>query len=775
MTSRLAGVLVVGIGLAAGPAWAAGSSAAEVAASAAAFRAAYGSGADVSLGPGPSGTRFVAGFRTEPLAGEPVGAAWRFLEREAALLGMTDPRATLSVERVYAWRGWTMVHFRQTAFGLPVLGHGFVVVADGEGRVYQVAGRFAQLVPFDDAGLLGEAGAAKALATLVPAAEVTSLERAVYADADGARFVYLAVVENGGPFERFEVLQDAATGRPLGVRRLFVQARANVYEVNPVTTPALTEVELLGLTSATNLVGDLATSYGCVGTYCDSVRQNAAPDVAGDYLFTPSDLATPDPFAETEAYYQTDRLNRYLQANLGFTWSCGGSSQMLVAVNMDYPNAWFGDIDGDRCGDATIGRGTERNFAYDSDVIFHEFGHGLFGQLCDVRGWAFDDLGPDFSGGGLGEGTADYVAVTVNDEDHLGEYMGGDPSSGGSSETGIRDAVNDDVCPRSLVGEEHYDGKIWLGTLWEIRTAIGTAKADALMIATVSALSEAANFDEAGRGLIAAAERFVGTGEFTAEDRTAVEAIVTGRGLPGCLRIVDLYDPDTGESFTGTAFSMGLDDMGGWLDELASGIQFRIRTPPTAVRVTLEVTPAPWMDPSAYDLYMRVGEPVHFTISGHDMTLDGYDRVLTDGPGGMTMATWSTPPLVPGSDYYFTFIHRSGPYVIMNFHALVALEEPPEEAGDVGDAEAEAVEDVPVEAPEEVVEAEVAADGDEDVPEDHADLSDTVGDVLPGDASDAGAEVTIGGGGCGCAVAPVTGFGTLFALLLGAALLLRRR
>ncbi|MBI5500195.1 MAG: hypothetical protein HY907_08130 [Deltaproteobacteria bacterium] len=731
---------------------------------AASFHASYPE-ADVRFEPDSVGATFLGGFRTAPLADDPVDAAWRFLERESAILGLTDPSASLRVDRTLEWRGWTMVRFRQLAYGRPVLGRGFVVVADAEGSVYQVAGSFADVSRVAEGAPLSDQEAVAALRMIVPTVKITSLDPAVFVDRDGARFVNLVVVENGGPFERYEVVQDAVSGRPIAAGSLFKKARANVYPISPAIDPATSEVELLGLTSTTALEGDHAQSFACTGRYCSGITHRAAPDAAGDYLFLPEEPSLTDSFSEAQGYYSADRLGRYMQDNWGYTWNCRGTNVMKVAVNMDYCNAMYGDVDGDRCGDAMIGQGTERDFAYDSDVIFHEFGHGLFSQFTDIRGWGvFDELGPDFTGEGLGEGTADYVAVTVDGDPRLGEYMSGDSCGGSMGEVGLRNAENSFTCPSALVGESHYDGRILLGTMWEIRTALGAAKADALFFSMLGALSDVADYDEVGRGLLSAATRLLGTGVLAAGDELVIETIVTGRRLVDCVRIVDLYDPDTGTSTPGNAFSLGIDDTGGWIDEIPSGIQFRIRTPIDAFRASLVIRAATIVEPNSYDVYMRAGAPVHFSLSGYSLIIDGYDQVVTGNPDGFTIATWSTPPLVPGSDYYFTFVHRNPTAVLLNFSASISITPPRPEPTDGG--EEDVVEDVPVEVEEEAeIEEEVAPD---------VGTPDATAETVE-DAADIDGTITVGDG-CGCRATPPAGTSLLAAFfLVAAALLLRRR
>jgi hypothetical protein len=299
----------------AAPAAAGGLSRADADAAATAFRLAYGSDVDIQLDPNGRGARFLAGFRTEPLAGDPTEAAWRFLEREAAILGLTDARATLRVEGTYEWRGWTAVRFRQVAYGRPVLGRGFVVLTDDRGRVYQVAGSLVDVSTIAVGELLSPADADAALRRIVPTAKVTMLEPVIFADGSTVRFAYRAEVENGGPFERFEVMQDAISGMPLAARSMFQRAQANVYEINPLATPTLTEVTLGGLLSTSGLSGDRADAYACGGRYCDSVSRRAVPDAAGDYFYTPVEPSLTDPFAEVQAYYEANKLNHYLEDN----------------------------------------------------------------------------------------------------------------------------------------------------------------------------------------------------------------------------------------------------------------------------------------------------------------------------------------------------------------------------------------------------------------------------------------------------------------------------
>jgi hypothetical protein len=56
----------------------------------------------------------------------------------------------------------------------------------------------------------------------------------------------------------------------------------------------------------------------------------------------------------------------------------------------------------------------------DSDVVFHEYGHGLTWRMIGGMSGAIS--------GAIGEGASDGVALLMNDDDRVGEYSAGDPN-----------------------------------------------------------------------------------------------------------------------------------------------------------------------------------------------------------------------------------------------------------------------------------------------------------------------------------------------------------
>jgi extracellular elastinolytic metalloproteinase len=113
---------------------------------------------------------------------------------------------------------------------------------------------------------------------------------------------------------------------------------------------------------------------------------------------------------------------------------------------------------------------TNRHTAFDSDVVFHEFMHGVTNRLV---GGALDDGSLENpQSGGMGEGWGDYVACCINNKEVVGDWVVNKP-------TGIRNNTYSSTFPhnfghlgRTIGGvdysEVHNIGEIWCATLLEM-------------------------------------------------------------------------------------------------------------------------------------------------------------------------------------------------------------------------------------------------------------------------------------------------------------------
>ena len=201
--------------------------------------------------------------------------------------------------------------------------------------------------------------------------------------------------------------------------------------------------------------------------------------------------------AVTNLFYVTNWYHDFLY-HLGFTEAAG---------NFQQDNFGKGGFAGDRVlADAQDGSGTnnanfgtppdgsnprmqmflfsgpERDGDLDSDVILHEFTHGLSNRLVGGPNNT-DCLGLGLTGesGGMGEGWSDFYAGAVTDEPAIGEYVFDDPVNGirrFAMDAGPEDFTYGFVCtgppssPSTIPCEVHDVGEFWSIVLWEMRESM---------------------------------------------------------------------------------------------------------------------------------------------------------------------------------------------------------------------------------------------------------------------------------------------------------------
>lgn len=99
----------------------------------------------------------------------------------------------------------------------------------------------------------------------------------------------------------------------------------------------------------------------------------------------------------------------------------------------------------------------QRDGDLDSDIVFHEYGHGLTWRMIGSMSGTMS--------GAIGEGMGDVLALVMNGDDRMGEYAASDP-------LGIRTAPYTNF-PRtyaSVTGSEvHFDGEVYGAIGWRLR------------------------------------------------------------------------------------------------------------------------------------------------------------------------------------------------------------------------------------------------------------------------------------------------------------------
>ncbi|HEY3295969.1 MAG TPA: T9SS type A sorting domain-containing protein [bacterium] len=136
----------------------------------------------------------------------------------------------------------------------------------------------------------------------------------------------------------------------------------------------------------------------------------------------------------------------------------------IANYGINYDNAFWGG------NGMAFGTGSMYlNFAMFSDVIYHEFSHGVTGSIYD--GVDFPYAGQT---GAMNEGWSDYIGCTINGDPYMGDWIGG------SFASYFRNLLSTMVFPRDWQGEVHADSPFISASLWSIREQLGTQIGDSL-------------------------------------------------------------------------------------------------------------------------------------------------------------------------------------------------------------------------------------------------------------------------------------------------------
>ncbi len=608
------------------------------------------------------------------------------------------------VDRVIPSRtGAKVVKLRQSIDGVPVLGGGAVVMVREDGVVRRVGVDVAAHLAVDThPDLDAEDALASLEASLgrtLPAAEKSRL---VIGRMGEGRLLWELDVRDSLGGTRYWV--DAHDGLPVMKQDLAMDVLGRVYTKNEIESPTPEDVELQlfdpqtdpahlngwgGLLTVTNSVsGNSQNGY--------TVEQTLVPNSGQDFLYDqPADpLDVTDGFAQVNLFYHLTQIRQFYQA-LGAPVNT--PSWRLTAVanaregSMLLDNASFSPmgVNGDFSAPNVIliGQGSQIDFAYDSDVFKHEFGHYVAYNTVNYNlgQGNFDELGISPFSGAIDEGLADYFACSDNDDAELGEATLF-PLGAGRDLT-----VTTKSCPDDMVGEVHADGEIIGSVSWSVRGEVGKAIGDKLIYGAMLTLDPGANFDDFAKGILATADDLVTAGDLTAEQRTAVEGILAERGLDDCGRIVGIA---AGQERRG--FMIGLDIIGQFVGGgCAQAQQFGVELPTlfhyaykpgasdVAVKIATDMTPDSNGDLD-YTIYARANEPVHFNTGGGfipTVDLSDYSVVATTEQGELIIDASSTPPFDPSATYDIVVVNRSCPDLQMVLTANPHVPVDPGEGG----------------------------------------------------------------------------------------------
>ena len=117
---------------------------------------------------------------------------------------------------------------------------------------------------------------------------------------------------------------------------------------------------------------------------------------------------------------------------------------------------------------------------FDPSVIWHENTHGVSNRL--VGGGTTACLN-NLQSGGMGEGWGDFMGGSFLNNPVVGAYVTGNATVGIRSAPMNNSPFTYANIKNGTLSEVHDAGELWAATLWSVRTAIGAAKTEQLVIA----------------------------------------------------------------------------------------------------------------------------------------------------------------------------------------------------------------------------------------------------------------------------------------------------
>jgi hypothetical protein len=517
--------------------------------------------------------------------GDRIAAAKRYIAQHFDAFGVSSATLKLSSQTKLE-EGGVVLRFEQLGGRLPVVSAGVsVVIVDG--HIVVATGKLRTISKVTAGRPISLEHAKNTLLETRPDARVTAARLGLRDVKPVARPVWVLRATTLSPLDMVRVEIDGLDGKLLrGVsikRHARFSVKGQAYMHNP-TTGNVQEVTLQGIDNESLILkGEYADVSRCGANLRGNSLSCDRKAMLGEdrsYLhLAPEEPSVEDAFAEVHTYFHVDSFHRWLKSRFSFERQ-GRDQQIKVYVNYHYidangdlrgmSNAFFGDLDGDGKGDLVFGQ-ANRDFAYDADVIYHEFTHSAVEETSGLR-MDFDDLGLNIMPAALNEGFADLLSSVYIGDGAVGEYAGG--SYGSMS---IRDLSGKmRRCPEDLVGESHADGLIWGRLNWAIRESVGDKRLfDTVLYATMVGVQKTSSFSEAAAVL---------SGIANAKDG-ALGAIVDEEikrfGLDsGCKRIVTLQEGTPRRIYLFQAFG----------DFTPAPLQYRIDVPQDATKMRIYFT-----------------------------------------------------------------------------------------------------------------------------------------------------------------------------------------
>lgn len=229
---------------------------------------------------------------------------------------------------------------------------------------------------------------------------------------------------------------------------------------------------------------------------------------------------------ELSAYYGVNIIHDYMKSVLPSFTGMDFSLTTNIDVTPQECNAFYSGASGGSI-NFYLDAADCYSYAKVSDVIYHEYGHGINDKFYQSQSVTFKNRA-------MGEGYADVWAFAPNEDPILGD--GSDPADLASY---IRIYSEDPkVYPEDIIGEEHADGEIIAGAWWDLYVNLGSN--------TIAMDATMQLFADAYPGLQAATAN---GNEGTAFTKVLIDVLLAddndgdiSNGTPNSIAIIDAFD-----------------------------------------------------------------------------------------------------------------------------------------------------------------------------------------------------------------------------------------
>lgn len=495
----------------------------------------------------------------------------RVLDSYASLLGIDSPSQLRLHEKEVSQIG-THYYYQQYYSGFPVVGGDVAIHLNHSNQLIGVSSSFKSGLAADSIPLQssqsasatalrffqGKAIAAPGKLMLLPSRNRGKLVWEIAVDStELSAGSWVFYVDAGNPNMVLRARKTHAA----------FEGRGSIWLENPVVTPKRTRQTFLNMDGTKALSGKFVKAFNAnfehdVSTGAiDTGEFTTASEANRAYDYIPTDAR----LTEAMAYFHINRVHDQWRS-FGFN-KLNARAPVFVNVTVHdggvgLDNAFYSRNGRFRTGIYVFGAGNRlENLGLDSDVYYHEYGHGVLDKIKPGFFLAIESNYP----GAVHEAFGDISASAITEDPKLAEFglrLKSSKRFVGRTVANQNRFPQNVGLPPSRKSEVHHTGLILGGAWWDLRNLIGSHEAQRILFASLPLLPNETDFFDVKDAMLTADQNLNG-----GANRLAIEDAFRRHGLgivdpgqPGQLTMTALKtaaENDRGQLILKTTFKKG--------------------------------------------------------------------------------------------------------------------------------------------------------------------------------------------------------------------------